>query len=557
MPCFEKWVYVALLTLIFLSSTFTFAGDRRDRPYMGPRDNSRISVPTENFQRPTGIISGPSKMISRPTSLMNSVQQNEREPHPAPPGNGRNRGNHYYRGPVYRNRHADNNTYITNNINNINTTVINTQSSFTGNATSTSGFTANTGHVNYANYQSQRPQRVGTHYNRTYYRHSSGGLIKQPSRIEFVDEHNNKRVIGANIQTVSLSAGWRDGRYFHAPAVRPVPVHNWPYTSYRSHTVFIGIDSHYRPYHWRSYCTAWHHCPPAPRHYGTIVYFRFGSGYGASYCRPAYHRKFVFVSIGGYWPADYHYVRYYWYGCHPHRWYGVCPTEVYIARPVVVQPVAYQTPVNSEYDYIPDSTTPTYYYDSLGNIVPDYAALADIRKRNAANNTPPALETLADKYFDTAVQAFEKGDYKKAASYFRDAVKVAPEDIVMPFSYVQALFADGQYSQAASVLRTALVNMTKSSDAQKTVFFPRGLYRDENILLAQIAKLENTINTEPFNADMKLLLGYQLLGVDQTDRASDVLINAGEEPANKQASDILLSLIEQIKNQTADPNAAH
>ena len=78
-------------------------------------------------------------------------------------------------------------------------------------------------------------------------------------------------------------------------------------------------------------------------HYGSSFYFRWSSSscgiavslpytytsvyygspcYGLSYYYPSYHRKYVFVSVGGYWPYDYRYRRYYWYGCHPYYWYG-------------------------------------------------------------------------------------------------------------------------------------------------------------------------------------------------------------------------------------------
>ena len=55
---------------------------------------------------------------------------------------------------------------------------------------------------------------------------------------------------------------------------------------------------------------------------GRVILAPYDDYYGISYYYPSYHRKYLFVSLGGYWPYSYRYQRYYWYGCHPYYWYG-------------------------------------------------------------------------------------------------------------------------------------------------------------------------------------------------------------------------------------------
>ena len=69
------------------------------------------------------------------------------------------------------------------------------------------------------------------------------------------------------------------------------------------------------------------------------VYYPFGPSVYCDYVWPYYHRKYVFISLGGWWPYDYTYRRYYWYGYHPYVWYGYYP----VAREVAVGSDNYYT----------------------------------------------------------------------------------------------------------------------------------------------------------------------------------------------------------------------
>jgi len=289
--------------------------------------------------------------------------------------------------------------------------------------------------------------------------------------------------------------------------------HNYDYNRYQ-HTY---VDYYNRIRHQ----TIW------PR-YRFIVCYNRGLHLAFRYVYPYYHRKYVFVSLGGFWPEYYRYTRYYWYGCHPYYWYGYYP----IAREVQ----------GDTYNYY----TYNYYYDEDGRLY-QQSQMADAGYYENLAQQPaeePAQATLADSYFEEAVEAFEASNYDIAIDKFATAMEFAPDDMVLPFAYCQALLAAEQYSKAAEALRTAL---TKINPEKEGIFYPRGLYPNEEILLGQLDDLAEKVEIFNFDADLQLLLGYQLLGIGQLDRAVTPLINAGRDLENADAAAVLLGLLEKIK----------
>jgi tetratricopeptide (TPR) repeat protein len=266
-----------------------------------------------------------------------------------------------------------------------------------------------------------------------------------------------------------------------------------------------------------------------------MVYYDWGPWFTFRYVYPYYHRKYLFVSLGGYWPLDYCYTRYYWYGCHPYYWHGYYP----IAREVP----------DTTYNYY----TYNYYTNENGSYQPAQAVNSEIFENVAERTTGPQEATLADVYFEEAVKAFEVAQYNTAALKFAKAMELAPEDMILPFAYAQALLAGEQYSKAAEVLRMAL---EKVSPEKEGVFFPRGLYPDEDSLLRHIERLAERAAQFSFDADLQLLLGYQLLGVGQHDRAVEPLMNAGKDLNNAKAAGVLMELLEKIKTTDAKPESS-
>jgi len=243
----------------------------------------------------------------------------------------------------------------------------------------------------------------------------------------------------------------------------------------------------------------------------------------------------LFISLGGYWPCSYRYTRYYWYGCHPYYWYGYYP----IAREV-------RTPTYNYYTY-------NYYTNEDGSYQQVETVNSEIFENIAEQTAEPQETTLADVYFEEAVKAFEVAQYNTAAAKFAKAFELAREDMVLPFAYAQALLASEQYSAAARILRGAL---EKISPEKEGVFFPRGLYPDEETLLKHIDRLAERAEQFSFDADLQLLLGYQLLGIGQHDRAVDPLMNANRDLVNAKATGVLLDLLEKIKTAQPKPETS-
>jgi len=271
-----------------------------------------------------------------------------------------------------------------------------------------------------------------------------------------------------------------------------------------------------------------------PRYRYRVIY-HWGPLYRVRYVYPYYHRKYVFVSIGGYWPSDYRYVRYYWYGWHPYEWYGYHPV------PYEVQGDTYNYYTYNNY-YSTEGTA-TADYGSMGELAPvDEHTFADVRERQAAQE--PDAATLADSYFEKGVEAFEQGQYTRAADLFAKAMELAPEDIILPFAYIQALFAGENYKEAASVLRLALSSIDTEEEG---IFYPRGLYPDDETLPAQIDVLKSKAELTDSDYDLHLLLGYQLLGISDLEPAEASLRLTGQDPLNTDTANILLDLLEQIK----------
>jgi len=257
-----------------------------------------------------------------------------------------------------------------------------------------------------------------------------------------------------------------------------------------------------------------------------FVSYRTGSGLTFGLCNPYYNRKYVFVSLGGRRPMHYRYRRYYWYGCHPDYWYGCYP---------VAQQIKGDT-----YNY--------YTYNYHGTDGTEQSASADaVEGLVQQPDKEPAAETMADRYFEQAVKAFEDNDYETAAERLAEAIELEGDDIILPFAYAQALFADRRYNKAAEALRLALAGVPPETQG---IFYPRGLYAEDDILFEQIDTLAERADVHPADADLQLLLGYQLLGVGRIDDASGHLQQARRDPQNAPAAEILLELLEEIKTDT-------
>ncbi len=267
-----------------------------------------------------------------------------------------------------------------------------------------------------------------------------------------------------------------------------------------------------------------------------ILSYNWGPWCTYSYFRPYYHRRYVFVSLGGYWPLEYRYRRYYWYGCHPYRWYGYYP----IAREVRSDTYNYYTYNYYNGDAVAADTSQTTH----GIGVVDHTTFADLREKLAQQAEEPYEATLADRYFEDAIGAFELDNYDRAAELFAKALELAPDDMILPFAYCQALFAAEKYTEAAEVLRAVLA---KVSPEEEGIFYPRGLYSKDDVLFEQMDRLAKKAELYSFDGDLQLLLGYNLLGIGEIDEAVEPLRLATLDLKNAPAATVLLNLLEKIR----------
>ncbi|UCF16499.1 MAG: tetratricopeptide repeat protein [Phycisphaerales bacterium] len=325
-----------------------------------------------------------------------------------------------------------------------------------------------------------------------------------------------------------------------APAHRAAATRLHHYTPLR-HSRVVYHDRPHRIAHTPHYEHIFHDRYHRLRHriiwprYSCVIGYHHGPYFRFGYHYPYYHRKYVFVSLGGYWPLSYRYRRYYWYGYHPYYWYGYYP----IARQVDTGSYNYYTYNyynTGDSSYQPAPVTENVVFEQLGK-----------------QPAEPDEVTLVDTYFEEAVKGFEAGNYGKAVEKFARAMELAPDDMVLPFAYSQALMANRQYSQAAEVLRAAL---TKVKPDKEGVFYPRGLYPKEEVLVAQIDDLAEKAELFSSDADLQLLLGYQLLGIGQVDQALAPLMFASKDMVNAEAAGVLLKLLEKIKISNAETDSS-
>jgi hypothetical protein len=267
------------------------------------------------------------------------------------------------------------------------------------------------------------------------------------------------------------------------------------------------------------------------------IFYNWGHCASVHYVYPFYHRRYIFVSLGGFWP-DYTCLRYYWYPAHFYWWYGYEP---------VAQEVSGDTYNYYTYNYY-GQQTPATTESATGSaaLTPvDHNTFADVREKLARQKAQgPAAQMDADTLFDEGVKAFGQGDYTQSELKFAQAIALEPNDIILPFAYAQTMLAEGKYYQAADMLRLTL---QKSSPEQQGVYFPRGLYLDENTLMDQIDLLAKQAQSQPTDSNLQLLLGYQLLGIGETEKAIGPLQKAKEDSTNSAAATMLLELAEKIK----------
>jgi tetratricopeptide (TPR) repeat protein len=244
-----------------------------------------------------------------------------------------------------------------------------------------------------------------------------------------------------------------------------------------------------------------------------------------------------------------------YYGCYyrgyPYRYYG-WPRRYYCGSPYYQY--YYPYPRYNYYEYYRN-----YYYtppaerrsrsEDSGTVGPDERPAK--RTEQPAEQGKEGVEYVEyNRHLEDVADAFAARDYDKAAKQAEQTLTDEPDNPVVPFVYAQALFAAGKYSQSADVLREALTNL--DTDKQQ-VYYPLGFYRDLTELNDQIAGLTEEAAAKPSDAELQLLLGYQLSGVARYEEALEALQKARPSYVNKEAATVLIDLLEKAR-ATSAPN---
>jgi len=251
----------------------------------------------------------------------------------------------------------------------------------------------------------------------------------------------------------------------------------------------------------------------------------------------------VFFVIGGFWPTWWC-----WNSWYPYYWYPYSYGYSYYGYPYYGYDASISYPMGGDtYNYYNNNyntTGPLQPGSTVNGMqVPDYDALRAAGQKGTA-------ETQSDKLFDEGVKAFGNNDYATAVENFRMAVRLEPEDTVLPFAYAQSLFANNQYEQAAAVISTTLAEMNPH---KAEISYPRGLYKDAGVLDAQIENLRRAVLMDPRNTQLQLLYGYQLLGIGKVDDAVVPLTVAKNDPKTTAPAAALLDLIDRMKQPSNMP----
>lgn len=209
-------------------------------------------------------------------------------------------------------------------------------------------------------------------------------------------------------------------------------------------------------------------------------------------------------------------------------YYSLPHMVYYYYWPPYYYSVPYSTYYPVERYYISkDKYQPNDEYDNPGDKTEMSEEVAGINER---------LSTIA--------AAFVAGDYDHAAGLAVEAIGEEGDNAVLFFVYSQCLFAQGNYESAAEILRNAL---NIADIEEQGMFYPMGFYPDEKVLSEQIAKLSDTAEADPFDADLQLLLGYQLLGIGQYDMAAEALEAAEMDNSNENSASLLRIVLEETQ----------
>ncbi|MBI3722413.1 tetratricopeptide repeat protein [bacterium] len=142
--------------------------------------------------------------------------------------------------------------------------------------------------------------------------------------------------------------------------------------------------------------------------------------------------------------------------------------------------------------------------------------------RDAHATTPGTVSAPAlgdEECEQLGIHLLEQGQFERAAQAFRAAREARPTSRYASYLLAQALFATGDYTEAALAIRDGAA---RNPDWPRIKVDARNFYGETKALKAQIEKLESFAKSHPEDGNAQLVLGYVSYFIRDYRRAEQV-----------------------------------
>ena len=279
-----------------------------------------------------------------------------------------------------------------------------------------------------------------------------------------------------------------------------------------------------------------------------------------------------FWNNGGYWNRSWYGGQPWWFWNRPWGWlhagwfqgcwdWGSTVPSVWLAGAPAGSWLDWQGD-NFVYDnpyYVAPSTTvvapealdysaplPAPAQDEAQSAYPTAPSTDDTEGEISTDSENPVAQT-ANELFDSAREAFRRGDYAGAQQLVEKAIQQLPSDAVLHEFRALTLFAQEHYSDAASALYAVLAAGPGWNWATMS-----SLYPDAGVYTQQLRTLEDHIRQNPNDAPARFVLAYHYLVLGSKDEAIKQL----QEVVRLQPKDTLSAEILKALTTQSPPNGA-
>ncbi len=154
--------------------------------------------------------------------------------------------------------------------------------------------------------------------------------------------------------------------------------------------------------------------------------------------------------------------------------------------------------------------------------------------------------------FDQGLERFKAGSYQEALSLFNATLQQLPGDAVVHEMRCLALFAIGNYTEAAAGLNSLLAAAPGMDWTTMS-----GLYGDPDSYTQQLRSLEQFCQAHPNDASAHFVLAYHYLVTGSKDNAIDALqVVVNNQPKDATARRMLDAMVPREVSAPATPAAS-